>query len=81
LSGDALSPPRHMGTRSSSSYWSASAGGMARITAPIDLRITGSFEADLTLEDAEAFKVRLTEMAPVVIDCTEVFRIALVRSG
>jgi hypothetical protein len=52
----------------------------ARITAPIHLRITGSFEAELTLEDAEAFKMKLTEMAPV-IGCTVVFQIALVRSG
>lgn len=53
----------------------------ARLSAPIDLRITGSFDAALTLsDDPEAFRVRLTEMAPV-IDCTEVFDIALVRSG
>jgi hypothetical protein len=53
----------------------------AHITAPINLRITGSFEAELTLsDDPEAFKVRLTEVAPL-ISCTEVFSIALVRSG
>jgi hypothetical protein len=52
----------------------------AHITDPIDLTINGTFEAALMLEDAEAFRVKLTEMAPA-IDCTEVFRIALVRSG
>jgi hypothetical protein len=51
-----------------------------RITAPLHRRITGSFEAELTLEDAEAFNMRLTEMAPT-IGCTVVLQIALARSG
>jgi hypothetical protein len=53
----------------------------AHISAPIDLGVRGSFEAELTLsDDREAFRARVTEMAPL-IDCTEVFRIALVRAG
>ncbi len=52
----------------------------AHLSAPIDLGIRGSFEAGLALEDAELFRVRLIEVAPS-IDCVEVFKIGLVRSG
>jgi hypothetical protein len=51
------------------------------ITAPIDLRLTGSFEAALILtDDRQAFGARVTETAPQ-IDCIEVFSLALTRSG
>ena len=52
----------------------------AHLSAPIDLGISGSFEAGLALDDAELFRVRLIEVAPS-IDCVEVFKIGLVRSG
>jgi hypothetical protein len=51
------------------------------ITDPINLRLTGSFEAVLTLsDDPEAFRARVTETVPQ-INCTEVFSLALTRSG
>jgi hypothetical protein len=52
----------------------------ARFTSPINMRITGEFEAKLTLIGAEEFTATITEMSSK-IDCTEVLRIALVRSG
>jgi hypothetical protein len=52
----------------------------AFLTAPIDVGLTDSFEAELTLDDPEAFGATIAEMVPS-IDFTEVFRIALVKSG
>jgi hypothetical protein len=53
----------------------------ARLSAPIDLGLSGRFEAKLTLsDDPESFKIRLTETAPS-IGCTAVFEIALILSG
>ena len=52
------------------------------ITTPIgELKLTGSFEAKLAFSDKEAFTERLIVMASSPIECTEVFQIALVRSG
>jgi purine nucleoside permease len=51
------------------------------ISNEIDVRLTGSLDGVLTLsDDPEAFRARVTETVPL-IDCTEVFRLALVRSG
>jgi hypothetical protein len=50
------------------------------VASPLDLKVSGTFEAKLIFSDAEAFTERLTVMAPSV-DCTEAFDIALVRSG
>jgi hypothetical protein len=51
-----------------------------RLTEPRRLTVTGTFEAKLTFSDAEAFTEKLT-VAATNIDCTEVFQIALVRTG
>jgi hypothetical protein len=51
------------------------------ITDPIDLKLTGTFEAVLTpSDDSQAFRARVTETVPS-ISCTEVFSLALTRSG
>jgi hypothetical protein len=46
----------------------------------VNITITGTFEATLTLDDREAFTAQVVESAPE-ISCTEVFQIGLVRSG
>jgi hypothetical protein len=51
------------------------------ITDPINQRFVGSFEAVLTLsDDPQAFRARVTETVPLM-NCTEVFSLALTRSG
>jgi hypothetical protein len=52
----------------------------ARITAPIDLTVSGTFDATLTLSDAESFGATVVETAPEIA-CTEKFVISLVRTG
>jgi hypothetical protein len=58
---------------------------------PLDLTVTGSFEAELTPSDSEAFMAKITEMVPAIVpgrggavdprgDCTEVLQIALTRT-
>jgi hypothetical protein len=53
----------------------------ADLSDPINITLRTSFDTRLRLsDDPQAFTARITEIAPL-IDCIQVFRIALVRSG